>query len=260
MQRPAANGERKATESRRDLPPLLRRFLRSCLLRRRRFLNWRFLRRSFLGDRFLRRRCFRRLRGSRLLRRGRSGLLGGCFLGCWFRRSYWLRRSRRLGFRNDWCRRRSCCSRCYRGSAFRLASTLAGHRLLAWSRSGGGLATAALGSGGWWWRRRLIGPQEIHDLRVRSQLAVHQQEKRFVGDLRIFRQLRRNAKLRHFRERQLLLTCRHLVKKFLSFWSTACCLVVRLRNRMFSGVAWVRIFHAPDGTLASLPLNFLARS
>src|SRR5579872_3885579 len=55
-------------------------------------------------------------------------------------------------------------------------------------------------------------------------------------------------------------TCRHLVKKFLIFCSTACWRVVNSRNRMDSGLAFDSSSQVREGVAASLPTSLLASS
>ena len=53
-------------------------------------------------------------------------------------------------------------------------------------------------------------------------------------------------------------TCRHLVKKFLIFCATACCLAVIAKNRIISGRADDSNCHVREGVAASLPVNRFA--
>src|SRR5262249_20693879 len=55
-------------------------------------------------------------------------------------------------------------------------------------------------------------------------------------------------------------TWRHLVKKFLIFWITACCRAVTARNRIISGRALDSTCQVREGVADSLPVNFLERS
>ncbi len=57
----------------------------------------------------------------------------------------------------------------------------------------------------WRWRRwRLVRLQEVHDFVVRTELAVHQQQKCLVQNLGVLGKLRGDAQLSHLGKRQLL--------------------------------------------------------
>src|SRR5216684_955260 len=58
----------------------------------------------------------------------------------------------------------------------------------------------------------------------------------------------------------LCCTCRHLVRKFLIFCSTACCFAVTARNNTISGRASDSSCHVREGVAASLPISRLASS
>src|SRR5208283_3355580 len=214
---------------------LLRRFLRSCLLRRR-SLGCHLLHRSFLRRGFLRRNFLlcssssvRRLFRGGFFRRGsplhrRFGLLlrwlgwrlfrcrglGDRRPHCFLRLG--SRRDRLFAHRSGLCflswSRPGCCSsrRRRRHSSLRFASPFHRSRCFAawgWRCCGRcRFATSALGLRRRWRRWWFIRLQEIHHLGMRSQPAVQQQQERLVHHLLVFRELRRDSELCHFREWQ----------------------------------------------------------
>ena len=90
-------------------------------------------------------------------------------------------------------------------NSFGLASTLSRSRCsLGTCRSGGSFPSSSLRRGRRRRRRRLVRLQEIHDLLMRTQLAVHQQQERLVQNLLIFRELGCNTKLGHLGKWQFL--------------------------------------------------------
>src|SRR6266446_2082986 len=124
-----------------------------------------------------------------------------------FRRCRKLRRRDRLPFvtrdRDD------RCDRSRRNLPLPLSARLAAHR----RRSSNSSCNRSLGSPTslgwrrwWWWRRwRRQRLQKLQRLSPRTQLAIQQQQEHIVRNLRIRRHLRRDAQLRHLRQRNLLL-------------------------------------------------------
>ena len=140
----------------------------------------------------------------------------------------------------------------------RLASTLFG-RLIS------GRSLFLCSSPARWWRRwrrlrRRVWLQELHDLRVRTQLAIQQHQERFIQNLLVLRMLRSNTHLCHFRERQLLPDKRPLGQKVLD-------LLLDRRSPRRDGVEQqasgrfvIRNCHVCEGNARSLAISFLAKS